>query len=45
MHEIIAMGRWKTASMVYRYDIQDEQDINNSVAKLAAALAVTQEDR
>ena len=37
VHEIIAMGRWKTASMVYRYGIQDERDINASAAKLAAA--------
>jgi len=28
--------------MFHRYDIIDEQDLNNSVAKLAAALATVQ---
>ncbi len=36
------LGRWKTPSMFHRYDIIDEQDLNNSVAKLAAALATVQ---
>jgi len=36
------LGRWKTPSMFHRYDSIDEQDLNNSVAKLAAASETTQ---
>ena len=36
--EVMKLGRWKTPSMFHRYDIIDEQDLNASVAKLAAAL-------
>lgn len=41
--EVMKLGRWKTPSMFHRYDIIDEQDLNNSVAKLAAALETTQQ--
>src|SRR5256885_6085481 len=41
--EVMKLGRWKTPSMFHRYDIIDEQDLNNSVAKLAAALATAQQ--
>jgi len=40
--EVMKLGRWKTPSMFHRYDIIDEQDLNNSVAKLAAVLATAQ---
>lgn len=41
--EVMKLGRWKTSSMFHRYDIVDEKDLNASVAKLAAALALVQE--
>jgi integrase-like protein len=41
--EVMKLGRWKTPSMFHRYDIINEQDLNNSVAKLAAALQAAQQ--
>jgi len=41
--EVMKLGRWKTPSMFHRYDIIDEQDLNASVAKLAAALVAKQD--
>ena len=40
--EIMKLGRWKTPSMFHRYDIVDEQDLKDSVAKLAKARAAAQ---
>ncbi|HEX9217106.1 MAG TPA: hypothetical protein VF864_09035 [Gemmatimonadales bacterium] len=41
--EVMKLGRWKTPSMFHRYDIIDEKDLNNCVAKLAAALETAQQ--